>query len=167
MSQPSNVLRKSTAAKPLDRIDRVLLRALQDDARRSNKELADLAGLSPSACFERVKRLRAEVLRGVHARVEPAAVGFGIQVLIAVELRVHSREAFEAFAGHLREVPEVVDIYSLSGRTDFLVRCVCRDTAHLQQLTVDAFTSRPEVSRFETSLVFWSETRPLPISLEP
>lgn len=167
MTRPPNVLRKSPPDRPLDRIDRVLLAALQEDARLSNKELADRAGLSPSACFERVRRLRSEVLAGVHARVAPEALGFGIQVLVAVELRVHSREAFEAFAAHLREVPEIVDIYSLSGRTDFLLRCVCRDTAHLQQLAVDAFTSRPEVARFETSLVFWSEAKPLPIPLDP
>jgi DNA-binding Lrp family transcriptional regulator len=78
---------------PLDRIDRALVRALQKDARLSNKELAAQVGLAPSSCLERVRRLRRTgVLRGFHADVAPEALGVGLQALIAVQLRQHSRQ---------------------------------------------------------------------------
>jgi DNA-binding Lrp family transcriptional regulator len=148
----------------LDRIDRTLLTAVQNNARASNKELAAIAGLAPSSCLARMKRLVADgVIRGWHAELDPAALGLGLQAMIAVQLRLHVREAFESFAQHVRALPEATAVYSLGGTNDFLVHVVCRDTEHLRALTMDAFTSRPEVSRIETSLVFSFTRSGLPI----
>ena len=82
----------------LDRIDMKILRALQNDARLSNKELAGIVGLAPSSCLERVRRLRKEkILLGSHARIEPSAVGIGLQAMIAVQLGQHSRDIVQRF----------------------------------------------------------------------
>lgn len=139
----------------LDRIDRSLLRALQNNARLSNKELAAKIGLAPSSCLARVRKLeRAGVIAGYRTELAPAPLGLGLQALISVQLRLHVDHAFGSIGDHLRGLPETVAVYCLSGSVDFLVHVACRDTEHLRVLTIKSFTNRPEVSRIETSLVF-------------
>lgn len=139
----------------LDQIDRALLAALQHDARISNKQLAAHVGLAPSSCLARVRRLEAEgVIQRYRAELSPRAVGLDLQALISVQLRLHVGEAFGDIGDHLRSLPETVAVYCLAGATDFLVHVACRDSEHLRKLTIRSFTSRPEVGRIETSLVF-------------
>ncbi len=139
----------------LDRTDRALVRALQEDARQTVKELAAGVALSPSATHARIQRLREEgVITAFRAEVDPAAVGVGLQALIQVHLRRHAREALEAFRAHLIELPEVVAVTHLTGSVDFLVHVAVRDVAHLRSLALGAFTTREEVSRIETAIVY-------------
>jgi DNA-binding Lrp family transcriptional regulator len=139
----------------LDRIDRQLLAALQNDARTSNKELAGLVGLAPSSCLARVKKLEADgVIAGYRAELSPRSLGLGLQALISVQMRLHVDKAFGNLGDHLRSLPESIAVYCLGGAVDFLVHVACRDTEHLRVLTIKSFTNRPEVSRIETQLVF-------------
>ncbi|RKH12105.1 Lrp/AsnC family transcriptional regulator [Corallococcus sp. CA053C] len=152
---------------PLDRIDRAILTALQNNARLSNKELAAQVGLAPSSCLTRVRKLEAEgVIQAYRAQLDPRALGLGLQALIGVQLRLHVGEAFGSIGNHLRSLPETVAVYCLGGSTDFLVHVVCRDTEHLRVLTIQSFTSRPEVARIETSLVFSFTSSGLPVAPE-
>ncbi|RKH33249.1 Lrp/AsnC family transcriptional regulator [Corallococcus praedator] len=151
----------------LDRIDRAILAALQNNARLSNKELAAQVGLAPSSCLTRVRKLESEgVIKGYGAELDARSLGLGLQALIAVQLRLHVGEAFGNIGDHLRSLPETVAVYCLGGTTDFLVHVVCRDTEHLRVLTIRSFTSRPEVSRIETSLVFSFTRSGLPVAPE-
>lgn len=146
--------------KDLDRIDSRILNALQNNARLSNKELAAEVGLAPSSCLERVRRLTADgVLRGAHADVDPAALGIQLQAMIAVKLRRHSRTTVTRFLEYVMSIPEVVSVYHVTGEDDFLVHVAVRDADHLRDLAMDAFTTREEVSRIETSLIFLSRRR--------
>lgn len=155
MREPSNRLRKASEKPELDRIDFAILEALQKDARLSNKELAAEVGLAQSSCLARVARLReTSVLRSFHADVEPRAVGVGLQAMIAVRLRHHSRELVEEFRRHALALPEVLAVYHVAGATDFLVHVAVRDADHLRDVGMDAFTTRPEVANLETSLIF-------------
>ena len=144
-----------TTQKALDRIDRRILQALQNDARCSNKELAAQVGLAPSSCLERVRRLRKRGLLGAaHAETDPAALGVGIQALVSVDVYHHSAEAIAAFDRTLRGLPEVIAFFNVSGRHDYLVHLACRDTAHLRTLMLEAFTGVEAVRYHETSLIF-------------
>lgn len=145
----------------LDRIDYEILDHLQKDARHSNKELAAAVGLAPSSCLARVQRLReANVLRGFHADVDPEALGIGLQALIAVQLQKHSRPKVKAFWKHLLGLPEVLAVFHVTGEYDFQVHVAVRDAHHLRDLALDAFTTRPEVARIATSLIFESRRKP-------
>jgi DNA-binding Lrp family transcriptional regulator len=139
----------------LDRTDFEILAALQKNARFSNKELAALVGLAASSCLERVRRLTQRgVLKGFHAEVDPASLGIEIEAMIAVRLERHSREDVDRFRAHVMGLPETVALYHLSGANDFLVHVAVRDTHHLRELVLEAFTTRPEVAHLETALVF-------------
>lgn len=155
--------------RPLDRIDFEILSALQKNARLSNKELAATVGLAPSSCLERVRRLAEDgVLRGSHAEVDPEALGIGLQALIFVQLTRHSREMVESFRQHALSVPQVVALYHVAGADDFLVHVVAHDSHALRDLAMTAFTTRPEVSRIETHLIFEHRRSPeLPRLVEP
>lgn len=154
-------MRKWVNLDPVDRIDRAILAEFQKDARLSNKQLAARVGLAASSCLERVRRLESRgVLRGAHAEVDPAALGIGVQALVRVRLDRHLREPVEQFREHLDALPEAVGYFHLTGQDDFLVHVVARDTHHLRDLTMDAFTTRPEVARIETSLLFEVHAKP-------
>lgn len=139
----------------LDRTDRAIIALLQDNARLSNKELAAGAGIAPSTCSERMRRLEtAGVFSGFHAAVDPRALGIGLQAMIAVRLRRHSAEEVEAFELHAEALPEVISLSHVTGPNDFLIRVVVRDADHLRQLAVSGFTTMREVDHIETALIF-------------
>lgn len=148
----------------LDRIDFEILAEFQKDARISNKELAAKVALAPSTCLERVRRLRERgALRGFHAAVDPEVLGIGLQALVAVRIRRHSRARIDEFQAHAEALPESAAVYHVAGANDFLVHVMVRDAAHLRDLALEAFTSRPEVEHMETALIFaHSESRLLP-----
>lgn len=139
----------------MDRIDNNILAALQNDGRLSNKELAAQVGLAPSSCLDRVRRLQARgVITGFHAEVDPKTVGIGLQAFISVRLAQHSRATVDAFRDHLLNLPAVVAVYHVAGQVDFMVHVAVRDAEHLKNLTLDEFTTRAEVSRLHTALVY-------------
>jgi DNA-binding Lrp family transcriptional regulator len=149
----------------LDRTDLAILRALQNDARISNKALADEVRLAPSTCLERVRSLRARgVIRGYHADVDPGALGREQQALIAVRIRPHTREIVDTFWRHVLEQPETVAVFHVSGADDFLVHASFGDPAHLRDFLLDRVAVRPEVAHLETHLIFAQERKPV---LEP
>ena len=139
----------------LDRTDRTIVALMQDNARRSNKELAAAVGIAASTCSERVRRLEdAGVLRGYTADVDPAALGIGMRAMLAVRLRRHRASEVDTFRDHVLAMPEVMEVSHVTGGNDFLVQVAVRDAAHLRDLAVSGFTSLPEVAHIETSLVF-------------
>ncbi len=139
----------------LDRIDRDLVTLLQNDGRRSNKALAAAVGIAPSTCSERVQRLIDRgVFLGFHADVRPDAMGVALQALVAVRLRRHAADEVDRFWAHTDEMPEVINVYHLSGGNDFLCHVVVRDSDHLRAVAVAGFTSLPEVAHIETSIIF-------------
>lgn len=149
----------------LDRIDFALLRLLRKNARMPNKELAEQVGIAPSTALERVRRLReARAIEGYHAEIAPAAVGIGLQALVAVRLAQHSRALVDSFHDHLLRLPEVLAFYHLAGADDFLVHVGVRDAEHLRDFALTAFTERPEVAHIETRLIFEFRRNPeLPV----
>jgi len=153
----------------LNRTDFAILAALQKDARLSNKELAAKVGLAPSSCLERVRRLRETgVLTGFRALVDPRALGVAIQALVFVRLARHARKQVRAFREHALSLPETIGLYHVAGQHDFIVHVGVRHADHLRDLAMDAFTSRREVARIETHLIFEHVPRPeLPVLVEP
>ncbi len=149
----------------LDRIDRRILRLLRNNARMPNKDLAERAQIAPSTALERVRKLHeAKVILGYHAEVAPLAIGIGLQAMVAIRMTRHSRDSLEAFQTHLRQLPEVLAFYHVAGKDDFLVHVGVRDTRHLRDFELAAFTQREEVAHIETHLIFEFRRNPeLPI----
>ena len=138
----------------IDDVNRRLLSELQDDARLSVAELGRRVSLSAPAVAERLARLEAEgVIRGYHADVDPAALGRPLQAMIAVRLQSHARSRIRGFAAAVAGLPEVLNVFFLAGKDDFLLHVAAASTASLRDF-VETLSSNGDVSYTETSLIF-------------
>jgi Lrp/AsnC family leucine-responsive transcriptional regulator len=151
----------------LDLIDISLLEELQTDADRSNVELARLVGLSPAATLHRVRRLKESgIVRGVTARLDADAVGFPLQVYVAVTLQNHGEGAHRRFRDALRDMPEVITADWVTGETDAMLLIVAREVAQLQRVLV-RLSTRGGAARVMTLLRLEELKPPSPLPLEP
>ncbi len=117
----------------LDRIDILILRELQKDAKLTTKELAAKVNLSPSPTFERQKRLEREgYIQRYIAVVDPIKVGNGIMVLCNVRLKHHSKEFSRQFTSVIAGIDEVVECFNTSGEYDYMLKIYARDMRHYQ-----------------------------------
>jgi DNA-binding Lrp family transcriptional regulator len=139
----------------VDEIDRAILRVLAVDARTPNNAIAELVGIAPSTCHGRIRALRDRgVVRGFHADIDPAALGLGLQAMIAVQLNVHSRAQINTFVRDVPSLPGVVSVYHVAGSDDYLLHIAVRDSDALREFVLDHLTGHPAVRHTETSLIF-------------
>ncbi|HYB14565.1 MAG TPA: Lrp/AsnC family transcriptional regulator [Streptosporangiaceae bacterium] len=125
----------------LDDVDYQLLAALQQDADRTNVELARLVGLSPAATLHRVRRLKESgVIRIIRAELDPTAAGFPLQVYVTATLARHDPRSSRVLDDHIRALPQVIAADSVAGETDYLLTVVARDVAELQQVLASLAT---------------------------
>src|ERR1700734_3057893 len=119
----------------LDEIDIQLLAELQADADKTNVELARVTGLSPAATLPRVRALKESgVIRIVRAHVDPALVGFPLQVFVMATLPRHDPRSGARFEAYVRSLPQVIGADSVAGETDYILSVVARDVAELAQV---------------------------------
>ena len=118
----------------MDKIDREIIRLLQVDGRASYTDLGAAVHLSANAAAERVRRLLQDgTIVGVHAVVDPAALGMTIEAQIDVKLRATT--SADEFERAIRDVPQVLTATLLTGSFDYALRVACRDRADLAELT--------------------------------
>ncbi|MEU4271922.1 Lrp/AsnC family transcriptional regulator [Streptomyces sp. NPDC026092] len=149
----------------MDRIDRSILRELQDDGRLSNLELAQRIGLSASACLRRVRQLEEDgVIQGYRAVIDPSAVGRGFEVLVSIEVR-RDRETVEAFEEALQTIPDVIEAYRLFGSPGCLLRIAVADLAAYERLWIERLTSLAGVTEVNSQIIMKrvKEPRGLPV----
>jgi Lrp/AsnC family transcriptional regulator len=112
----------------MDPIDKAILRELQRDATISIADLARAAGLSPTPCWRRVKRLEeAGAIQRRVAIVDPAAVNLALTAFVAVRTSQHTEAWLRKFTEGVRSIPEVVELHRMSGDVDYLLKVVCPD----------------------------------------
>lgn len=117
-----------TRALSLDAVDRKILELLQCDAALQLADIAERVGLSTSPCWRRIQRLRETgVIRRQVALLDPSSVNVGVTVFVAVRTRSHSAQWFDGFRATVDAIPEVVEMYRMSGDTDYLLRVVVPD----------------------------------------
>lgn len=155
---PSNV--------QLAEADRRILRALQVDGRISNQELAARCNLSPSACSERVRRLReAGVITGYSAQLDPAMVGRALLIFVEVVLDRTTSDVFEDFAAAARRAPDVLECHMVAGGFDYLIKARVQDMAAYRSFLGEVLVQMPGVRETRTYAVLEEikDSRRLPI----
>jgi DNA-binding Lrp family transcriptional regulator len=137
----------------LDRVDRRILKALQDDGRMTNVELARRAEISAPPCLRRVRTLEESgYIRGYHADINPEALGYGVTVFAQVGLSSQAEADLRAFEALMQSWPEVRECHMLAGETDFLLRIVAVDWDAYQRFLTTRLTAAPNVSHVKSSL---------------
>ncbi|WP_300011536.1 Lrp/AsnC family transcriptional regulator [Pseudonocardia sp.] len=152
-SRPARPLRPQEVR--LDGTDRAIVAALAEDARVSNKALAERVGIAQSTCLARVRALRESgVIRGYHADIDPRALGHDLQAMIAIRLQPGARRAMAEFTAALVRCPEVLEVYFVAGANDFLVHVATSSTDELRRFVGEHLNRDPAVAGTETNLIF-------------
>jgi Lrp/AsnC family transcriptional regulator len=112
----------------LDRIDRAILDLLQRDGTMGVAEIAESVGLSKAPCWRRIRRMQERgVIRQTVTLLDPKLLNVGTTVFVTIKTANHSEAWYERFLHTLDNIPEVVEIYRMSGDVDYLLRVVVPD----------------------------------------
>jgi Lrp/AsnC family transcriptional regulator, leucine-responsive regulatory protein len=134
-----------------DKIDRDILRALQQDGRLPNSELAERVGLSQSACFRRLQRLEdAGVIEGYTAVLSARAIGRPTTVFIEVTLASQRDSALDDFERAVRACPDILECQLMSGDADYLLRVAVADTQDYERVHRNHIAAFPHVARIRS-----------------
>jgi DNA-binding Lrp family transcriptional regulator len=140
-------------ARPLDTIDRQILRELQIDGRMTNVELAGRVGLTAPPCLRRVRTLEEEgTIRGYHADLDAGRLGYGITVFAMVSLKTQAEADLQAFEAHVAGLDPVRECHMLNGEIDFMLKIVAHDLQEFQAFLTTHITPAPNVAGVKTSL---------------
>lgn len=138
----------------LDELDLAILKVLQTDGRIRNVELANRVNLSPPAVHARIKRLEQQgYVKHYAALLDRERMGYDMLCFVHVSLQLHQTEQVRNFRTHIREMPEVLECYHVTGEHDYLLKVVVHNRKDLERFVIDRLTPIPGVARIHTSLV--------------
>lgn len=136
-----------------DRIDRQILELLQDDGRMTNVDLAERVGLTAPPCLRRVRALEEQgAIKGYHASLDAATLGYPITVFALVSLRSQAEQDLTAFEEYVDAIPEIRECHMLNGEIDFILKIVATDLKAFQEILTTHLTPAPNVASVKTSL---------------
>jgi DNA-binding Lrp family transcriptional regulator len=161
-----NNMRNTTSSPQFDAIDRAILAQLQQDGKLSNVELAQRVHLSPSACLRRVKQLEESgVIAQYAALLNPKAVGQHGTSFTIINLESMTTALLEAFEQAVRDEPQILDCYYLTGSNDYMIRFTYRDAEDLERFHTQVLMRLPGVERSNSMLVLRTvkKTTALPV----
>ena len=142
------------SVRALDKLDRKILRILQEDGRISMKELSEQVGLSVTPAIERVKRMERDgVITGYHARLDPAAIGATLLVFVEITLNQKSASHFEQFRREVLRIPEVQECHLVSGDFDYLIKARIHQMAEYRKLLGDMLLNLPGAAQSKSYVV--------------
>lgn len=154
----------------IDRYDRILLQTLQEHGRASNVELSEAAHLSPPQCYRRVRRLETEsYIRGYAAQLDPAKLGLGVVAFVNLNIHRDQFKQVRQLEKAIRQFPEIIECYTISGDFDYLLKVVATDLKSLSNFLTDRLMQVPGVAGVR-STVCLEEIKPpssLPVDLAP
>lgn len=152
----------------LDAIDLRILDAIQRDGRITKLALAEKAGLSPTPCWMRLRKLeKAGIISGYHAHVALRRVAPVASVMVELTLANHRQADFDRFERAVRDIPEIVCCWSVGGGVDYILKIVAADIDAYQRL-IDLLLDRElGIARYFTYIVTKTvkEEAALPVSL--
>jgi Lrp/AsnC family leucine-responsive transcriptional regulator len=138
----------------LDRVDRRILRLLQDNGRLTNAELAQKINVSPATCHRRTQRLFDEgYVSAVRAEIAPHRVERGTLVVVGVVLDRSTPESFALFENAITQLPFVLDCHLVAGDFDYFLKIRIRDIADFNRLHGEKLIALPGVRQTRTFIV--------------
>jgi Lrp/AsnC family transcriptional regulator len=136
----------------MDDFDRKLLRVHQAEPELSVHELAERVGLSHTPCWRRLKKLEADgVIKGRAVILDPDALNLSITVFAHIKVKQHDEDTLEVFERSARARPEIVECFSMSGDSDFLLRIVTGSVSEYEQFLKRTLLHLPGVGSVNSS----------------
>ncbi len=138
----------------MDKFDALLLAAMQENNRLTAEALSERVGLSPDACRKRMNHLRADgYVEADIAVLAPGKLGRSLILIVEVTLQNERPADLDRFKAQMRDAPEVMQCYYVTGNADFIVILTARDMADYEAFTRRHFFAEDNVARFRTSAV--------------
>lgn len=138
----------------LDEFDRKILDLLQHDAGLSTAEIAEKVGLTQSPCWRRINRLEEDgYIQARVALLDRKKLGLGAQVFAHVKLSGHGRKSLPEFEAAVRDLPEVMECYTIFGETDFILRVVTKNMDAYERFLREYLFQLPTVQEVHSSVV--------------
>ena len=138
----------------LDKFDLKILEVMQRNSRSSLQEVSEQVGLSPTPCWNRIKRMEnAGVIQRYTVKIDQAALGFSDTVIVQLTLESHTDRMIEDFGKAIEAIPEVLDAFLVSGDYDWIVRIVVRDTRDYERLLREVLYKIPGIRHSKSSFV--------------
>lgn len=138
----------------IDEIDLKILRALQNNAKLTNQELADQIALSPSACLRRVKILEQEgIIDGYHTIINTQKLGFNIEAFIAISLDRLSDSNHQKFEAEINKLEEVMSAYIITGEMNYILHVRTKTFDDFSNFITNKLNKIEGISKFQSHLV--------------
>lgn len=150
----------------LDKVDRQILRVLQQQGRISNADLAEKVNLSPTPCLRRVKRLEASgVINRYVAELDPSQLGLKVSAYVFIRLQRNSSANAERFEQAVKELEQVEECSVLSGEYDYLLKVVAEDLERYEGFIKQRLAAIEEVDTINTTIILKQvmSRQPLPV----
>ena len=126
----------------IDELDKRILKHLQEDSKKTNKEIANDLKLSVTAIYERIKKLERDgVISKYVALVNPESVGKGFMVLCQIKLIQHKKNILTKFEKDITSLPEVIECLHVSGDYDYILKVLVKDMHEYREFMVAKLTS--------------------------
>lgn len=144
----------TSRTKPLDEIDKAILKELQEDGRLSASELARRIKLSVAATHSRVRHLeRDSYISGYRAVVDPEKLGFDLLCFVRISFRLHQQDEVARFLDEVRQMPEVLECYKVTGEFDCVLKVLVRNHRDFDRFWSEKLIHIPAVARTHTEIV--------------
>ncbi|CAJ3707313.1 AsnC family transcriptional regulator [Burkholderia pseudomallei] len=151
----------------LDKLDRRILKLLQEDGRMAMKDLAERVGLTVTPCIERVRRMERDgVITGYHARVDPSQLGASLLVFVEITLDHKNGNMFEQFRREVMKIDEVLECHLVSGDFDYLIKARIGEMADYRKLLGDILLQLPGAVQSKSYVVMEEIKETLMIAID-
>ena len=153
----------------LDQTDLNILRVLQENSKVTNLELSKKVGLSPAPTLERVKKMETHgIIESYHANVNAQNIGLSVQTFVLVSLAWNKDNALDNFIAKIRQIPEIVECYIITGEADVIMRLHCKDIPSYEKLLFKTLSKIEEIERLKTLMALSTvkSTKLLPFNYE-
>lgn len=138
----------------LDVIDLKILKLLQEDARLSNQDLADLVHLSASACHRRVKILESNgIIEKYQAKINYAKLGIKIEAMVEIKLAHLTDEDHHTFMTQIRDFDEVVNVYIMTGESNYVLWVATKDLDSFSQFIINKLNKIKGIMNINSKIV--------------
>lgn len=133
--------------------DRAILRELQKDGRATIAAMAEKLFMSESALRRRIERLEEDgIIKSYSIDIDAAKLGFGLTVYVSISLNAQTEKDLGKFESAVRNSPEILECWLMTGESDYLLRVRARDVADLERIHREVLTRLPNVSRVNTAI---------------
>ena len=138
----------------LDSIDQAILKCLKENAKMSQKELANIVGLTITPTFERVKNLeRKGIIEGYTVQLNKEKIGKGLQVICQVSLKEHSKEVIETFENAIIHLSEIESCFHIAGGYDYSLLIEVANMEQYEKFLKERLSSIPNIANVQSSFV--------------